>query len=122
MTELKKARKAAVIITTADPEIRVLALRCAAFHLEQSEDVSVFLVVPGSKAGKDCSPNSAFGSGLKSFVTDGGRVYSCRETTELKKRLHDCFPELSEETICDLLDGGQLKSIMTSDVYIRVFR
>ncbi len=122
MTERKKGRKAAIVIMTADPEICQLALRCATFHLAQSEDVSILLFVSKREAEKDCSSNSFHGGSFGSFVTAGGKVYYCSGRTELKKCLQDGFPMLSGETIYDLLNAGQLERVITSSIHIRVFR
>jgi len=122
MAERKQGRKVAIVITTVDPETRQVALRCATFHLVQSEAVSIFLVVPGGEAEKSCSSDGVLEGGLRSFVTAGGKVYSCSDRTELKKYLQDGFPMLSEGTIGDLVDDGQVSSMMGRNIHIRVFR
>jgi peroxiredoxin family protein len=122
MTDFKM-KKVGIVIASNDPETCWVAIRYAAFHLMEQKNVKIYFVDSGLKYQDMCDEKYDVAEIVKSFIQSGGQVYMCDDRSNLKTYLMEHFSlYLNKKDIADISDHDGFQSIMTKDVYVRVFK
>ena len=112
-----------IIISSNDAETCWVALRYAAYHLMQHDEVKVFFTNLGRGYRQITSSKFNISEEAEKFKQAGGLIYVCDSKEKLEKYLKKFFvPFISHKEAVDISTDDRFRSVKAYNVYIRKFR